>query len=303
MPQTQASPFERVSKILLPLRWLFIGLFLLTGCATTQPTTSMGKPAPHANGANADVAKPTLWIIGDSTVRLNNDTGKGWGEVIDAHFDLDKITIANRAIGGRSSRTFRTDGRWRDILTEAQPGDFVLMQFGHNDPIAPDDPQRPRGTLRGAGNEYVDIIHPQTKLPERVYTYGWYMRQYIREAQQQGMIPIVCSYIPRAPRPGETADPTLSSYGLYAKIVADEENAAFIDLYGMLARAFVALEVQQPHVVKERFYVPGDRDYTHTNADGAKLNAAMVVRGIRALASDQPAGRLKQFLKPGDPDL
>ena len=64
--------------------------------------------------------KPVLYIIGDSTVRNGDGTGKngqvGWGSVIDVYFDTSKIDVRNLAIGGRSSRTFITDGRWDKIL-------------------------------------------------------------------------------------------------------------------------------------------------------------------------------------------
>jgi lysophospholipase L1-like esterase len=83
--------------------------------------------------------------------------------------------VANRAIRGRSSRTFITEGRWDQVLKDANSGDFVLIQFGHNDGIAPDDPQRPRGTLPGTGEETRQITHPQTHQPEVVHTYGWYL--------------------------------------------------------------------------------------------------------------------------------
>ena len=258
-------------------------------------TASQSSAQPSDAGAEEVDERPTLWIIGDSTVRLNGAQGKGWGEVISPYFDTDRLQIKNRAIGGRSSRTFLTEGRWADILEEAKAGDFVLMQFGHNDPIAPDNKDRPRGTIRGTGDEYVDIIHPQTNDPERVFTFGWYMRQYVRYAQMKGMTPIVVSYIPRAPRRGETANPELSSYALWAKEVAEQEDAAFVDLYGRVASEYVKLEAEQPHVVKETMFVEGDRDYTHTSEAGAIFNAERLIEGLRDL--DGTAGELATYLK------
>ena len=77
--------------------------------------------------------KPTLFIIGDSTVRNSTAGQMGWGDPLVAHFDPAKIEIINRAIGGRSSRTFLTEGRWDAVMAHLKPGDFVLIQFGHND--------------------------------------------------------------------------------------------------------------------------------------------------------------------------
>ncbi|USN98689.1 MAG: lysophospholipase [Phycisphaeraceae bacterium] len=241
--------------------------------------------------------KPTLWLIGDSTVNLGQQHGKGWGELIDEHFDLGRLHVDNRAIGARSSRTFRSEGRWAEVLELARPGDYVIIQFGHNDRNKPDDPDRPRGTLRTAGDEFVDIIHPQTGAPERVYSFGWYMRAYVTEALSAGLIPIVCSPVPLAPRPGEPLDEVLGVFAEITGIVAEQEGVAFIDLHGMITERYIGLERAQPRVVKQRYFVKIEDDYTHTNDAGAAFNAGYVVRGIRELTDAQPAARLKGYLR------
>src|SRR5215475_13171897 len=76
---------------------------------------------------------PTLFIVGDSTVKNGTRGQQGWGDPVIALFDKTKIKVENHAIGGRSSRTFQTEGRWDKILAAAKPGDFVLVQMGHND--------------------------------------------------------------------------------------------------------------------------------------------------------------------------
>ena len=102
------------------------------------------------------------------------------------YFDTSKISIRNHAIGGRSSRTFITEGRWDKILNELKKGDYVIMQFGHNDGGPLDDTARARGTIRGIGEESKEIYNPITKKQEVVHTYGWYMRKYIRETKERG---------------------------------------------------------------------------------------------------------------------
>lgn len=250
----------------------------------------------HAQHAAAtDNSKPALWIIGDSTVRNGAGDGVGWGEVIAEHFDTDRIDIQNKAIGGRSSRTYRLEGRWEDVLKNAKPGDFVLMQFGHNDGANPTDPQKPRGSVRGMGDETVVWHHPQLEREETIHTYGWYMKHYVTEAKEAGLVPIVLSYVPRAPRQGETMNTELDDlYGSWSKQVADETGAAFINLYGRVAEEYAEMEAEQPHSVKEKLFVGGDRDYTHTVRAGAELNAKKVVDGIRDLEGD--AGKLADYL-------
>src|SRR3954447_6727740 len=103
----------------------------LCGAQTTQPTS---RPGFRANRVPINPALPTLWIIGDSTVKNGADTGDngqwGWGNPIAAYFDQTKINIQNRALGGTSSRTFWRD-QWPRILPEIKQGDYVIMQFGH----------------------------------------------------------------------------------------------------------------------------------------------------------------------------
>src|SRR5882672_11069037 len=117
--------------------------------------------------------KPVFYIIGDSTVRNGDGTGKnlqwGWGSLIADYFDTTAIDVRNHAIGGRSSRTFITEGRWDKILATLKKGDYVIMQFGHNDGGPLDDTARARGSIRGIGEASKEIYNPITKKQEVVY--------------------------------------------------------------------------------------------------------------------------------------
>ncbi len=154
-----------------------------------------------AEAQESEAPLPTLYLIGDSTVRNGKGTGSngqwGWGEPFADFFDASKIAVVNRAIGGRSSRTFLTEGHWQKILEALKPGDIVIMQFGHNDGGPLDDAARARGSLKGIGDETQEIDNPITKQHEVVHTFGWYMRKYIAEANEKGAMPIVCSPVPR----------------------------------------------------------------------------------------------------------
>src|SRR5213593_1447638 len=99
------------SRILVPCALL--ASLLLIGPAAAQP--------------------PTLFIIGDSTVNNGTKGQQGWGTPLAGLFDPARIKVENRARGGRSSRTFLTEGLWDRVVASLKPGDFVLMQFGHND--------------------------------------------------------------------------------------------------------------------------------------------------------------------------
>src|SRR5262249_35010620 len=138
---------------------------------------------------------PTLFLIGDSTVNNSQNGQLGWGKPIAELFDSSKINVENRARGGRSSRTYWTEGLWDQVRSNLHKGDFVLMQFGHNDGGSLTD-GRGRASLKGTGEDTQTITNNPGKI-ETVHTYGWYMRTYVREAKAQGATPIVLSPIPR----------------------------------------------------------------------------------------------------------
>jgi len=218
--------------------------------------------------------KKRVFIIGDSTVANGNDSIVGWGRELPAYFDTSRVIIINKARGGRSSRTFHTEGLWNEILPQLQKGDFVLMQFGHNDSARP-DAEKFRGSLRGTGDEIQEVTKPDKSL-ETVHTYGWYMKKYIRETQAKGAVPIVFSQIPRNEWPAGKVERVSESYGKWAKEATDQTNAFFIDLNELVARKYEGLGKDS---IKKFF--PGD--HTHTNLSGAKLNARTVTEGIKAL--------------------
>lgn len=233
--------------------------------------------------------RPTLFIVGDSTVKNGTKGQRGWGEELAEHFDLQKIKVDNHAIGGRSSRTFQTEGRWDRVLQAAQAGDFVLIQMGHNDGGSLDDPKRARGTLPGIGEETREIDNPITQKHETVHTYGWYLRKYLADARAKSMTPILVTPIPHVPKE-KLAEPQheKSRHVQYCLEVAAAERCLLIDLNLLVMTKYMGLE---PAEIKSKYF--SEADNTHTSPDGAKLNAACVADGIRKLESCE----LKQFLK------
>ncbi len=262
---------------------VFIGLGLMLPIMNTVEAEvhPANLPAPPLDPSQISrpEGKPVLFIIGDSTVHNSSGEFKGWGDVVWQYFDTNRIEIQNHAKGGRSSRTYRTQGSWSNVLASARKGDFVIMQFGHNDAGPLDDTNRARGTLPGLGDETKEIYNPITRQKEVVHTYGWYIRQYIREAREAGMIPIVCSPVPRVPRrPVELSNIETNQYAFWAHSVAKEENACFVDLYNIVMHKWVGLTPEQ---IKQAYFTTNDN--THTTFAGADLNARAFVEGLREL--------------------
>lgn len=237
-----------------------------------------------------DVRRPTLFLVGDSTV--NNGSGKGdgglwgWGAPIAGYFDAAKIAVQNRARGGRSSRTFFTEGLWAKVLAELNPGDFVLMQFGHNDG-GPLSGPKARASLKGNGDETQEAPIEGSDKTETVHSYGWYLRNYIADAKAKGATPIVLSPIPRNIWKDGKVARAAGSYSRWAAEAAKACGAQFIDLNELVARRY---EAEGAEKVGADYFTAAD--HTHTTAAGARVNAAAVIEGVKTLAGCP----LKDFL-------
>ena len=163
-----------MKRILSLVTLLLVGLFLVQ-CTSNTPQ------------------KPTVYLVGDSTVKNGQGDGVGglwgWGDFIGQFLDSTKVKVENHALGGTSSRTFQALGLWDTVNPKLQKGDYVLIQFGHNDDGPVNDTIRARGTIKGIGNESVEIDNMITGVHETVYSYGWYLRNIVSEVKAKGATP------------------------------------------------------------------------------------------------------------------
>ena len=244
-----------------------------------QPTNETQVSARRENfPANTNL--PSLFFIGDSTVRNGRGRGDGgqwgWGDQIAPYFDTNKINVVNRALGGTTSRTFYRDF-WPRTLALIKPGDFILMQFGTNGGQV-NDASRARGELQGIGDESQDITNQVTKKLETVHTFGWYEMKMVDEARAKGATPMICSLIPRNSwRDGKVARSSTNSAAGWAAEAARAANAPFIDLNEIIARQYDSLGQEK---VNELFVANAG---PHTSLSGAETNALCVVSGLKAL--------------------
>lgn len=224
---------------------------------------------------------PTIFIAGDSTAaRGAGERQQGWGEPFAAYFDTTRINIVNLARGGRSSRTFITEGLWDQLLAQVKAGDTVLIQFGHNDggPIndEPPPPLRARGSLPGLGEETREIDNVLTKQHEVVHTFGWYMRRMIADVKAKGASPIVLSLTVRNRWSGTRIERGSGRFSLWAFDIAKAATVPFLDVTNLAADRLEALG-------EERSTALYPQDATHFNAEGADLHAQVVVAGLKGL--------------------
>jgi lysophospholipase L1-like esterase len=231
----------------------------------------------------ANAALPTLFLIGDSTVRNGRGDGAGgqwgWGDELAPFFDSTKINIVNRAVGGLSSRTFLTQGHWERVLGLLKPGDFVIMQFGHNDNALLNDATRSRGTIPGVGDETEEMDNQITKQHETVHSFGWYLREYIRQTKARGATPIVCSLVPRKIwKDGHVVRGT-DSHADWAKKAASAEGVGFIDLNELIAARYDELGAEAVNALFAD-------EHTHTTLTGAELSARIVAEALKTLSGN-----------------
>ncbi len=250
---------------------VFVSLNLFTGAICGQNVersqTTVVRASPNL---------PTMFVVGDSTANNHANGGLGWGDPFISYFDATKVNVLNRARAGRSSRTFMTEGLWDKVLSDMKAGDFVLIQFGHNDGGMINDASRARGSLPGTGEETQEIDNLLTKNDEVVHTYGWYMRKMIADTKAKGATPIVLSLTVRNIWKDGRVERGSGKFAKWAAEIAKSQNVEFIDLTTIIADKYEQLGQDK---VKELFAT----DHTHTNPTGAELNASLVVSGLKMI--------------------
>lgn len=242
-------------------------------------------------GASRKEGCPVLFTVGDSTVRNQDedpDGQWGWGSVIAELFDLDRITVENCAKAGRSARTYLEEGRWDKVYNALQPGDFVLIQFGHND-AGDIHTGKARAELPGAGDESKVFLMEATKQYNVVYTFGWYLRKFIMDAKEKGAIPVVLSHTPRNMWDNGKIQSNASSFGKWTREAAERAGAYFIDLNKITGDKLQKLGYEKGLKEVMPYFC---KDHTHTSLKGARLNAKSIAEGLQ-----QTDCALKEYLK------
>ncbi len=179
------------------------------------------------------------------------------------------IPVVNDAIGGRSARSFTNEGRFQSIIDAVQPGDFVIIEFGHNDGGSLSSTDNGRTDCGGDGTQ--TCISPTTG--ETVYTFVFYVVQAGKAIQAKGGNVIVSSQTPDNPWEGGSFTYTPSRFVGYAKTAAKTIGAAYVD-HGQ----YVANEFQALGLSKVTSFYPND--HTHTSPDGANVVAAAFVKSV-----------------------
>lgn len=211
----------------------------------------------------------TIYLAGDSTMAQKLPEKRpetGWGEKLGSFFQDGKVTIENRAQNGRSTRTFIEEGRWQAIVEQLQPGDYVFIQFGHND----------------ESKEKVDRYTPPADYRNNLI-------RFITEVRARKGFPVLLTPVMRRrfDRNGVLQD-THGEYPGIVRSVAAEYEIPLIDMHRDSARI---LQLYGPEESRKLFlqlkpnenpnYPKGIEDNTHFNPVGAEVMAGLAVAGIR----------------------
>ena len=241
--------------------------------------------------------KPVVFITGDSTVK-NKDSDKdgmwGWGSQAYTVFDQEKVTCVNVAKAGRSTRSYVREGRWEQVYNTLQPGDFVLLQFGHND-ICPIADAKERGVIPGTADTCHVYKMEKDGRYEVVYSFGWYLRKMIDDCREKGATPILVSLTPRNEWPHGKVERRNDSYGKWYREVVEQTGVDFLDVHNISAdfldRKFASKSEEKSKKAASRYF---NNDHTHTSLAGARMNAQSVAKGLRDINSP-----LAAYLKKG----
>lgn len=226
------------------------------------------------------VTVPTIFLAGDSTVTDQRaEPAASWGQMLPNLFEPD-VAIANHAESGETLKSFVTELRFDKLLSLVKPGDWLLIQFGHNDQKA---------------------NWPQTYADPAI-TYPAWLRTYVAEAKRRGAHPVlVTSPERRNYTPDGKVKRTLAEYGDAARKVASEENIPLLDLQARTVALYEALgEAKAAPLFND-----GGKDRTHHNNPGAwflaRAVAAEIATQVPELATHlKPAAR---HFDAANPDL
>ncbi|WP_348798635.1 rhamnogalacturonan acetylesterase [Flavobacterium adhaerens] len=224
---------------------------------------------------NCLAQKPTIYGIGDSTmankVKPEENPERGWGMLF-PQFLTDKITFDNRAVNGRSSKSFIAEKRWETIYKELKKGDYVFIQFGHND-------QKEKDSAR--------YTNPHT-------TYRYNLIRFVTETREKGATPILFSSVSRRNfNENGVLISTHGDYTLEARLVAQEYNVPFIDMEyfsELLEQSYGPEKSKQLHLHFKAgeipYYKEDKADDTHYSEKGATEIARIVARELKKTNSD-----------------
>ncbi len=227
--------------------------------------------------------KIKIFLAGDSTIAIKepgNYPETGWGMPFVQFWD-SSVTIVNKAKNGRSTKSFMQEGLWKSITDEARGGDYVLVQFGHNDEV------------------------PTKKTATTEKEFESYLVQYVQDTRSRKATPVLLT--PVARRKFDSTGRIVGTHDLYAQIVrnvAKAQNVSLIDLDKKSQQLYQQLGVEASKLLfvhleagQHPNYPDGKKDNTHFSELGARLVAQIVYTDLKSLLPDLADRIVKPAIK------
>jgi lysophospholipase L1-like esterase len=222
----------------------------------------------------------TIFMAGDSTMAIKQPDKRpetGWGEMLGKYFKDGTAKIDNRAMNGRSTKSFISEGRWQAIINDVQKGDYVLIQFGHND------------ESKDKGERYTPLEDYRNNLT-----------RFVEEVRAKGANPVLLTPVMR--RKFDKDGNFVDTHGEYPDIVRDVAKQQKVPLIDMHRKSEAVIKKYGPDGSRKMFlqlqagenanYPKGVEDNTHFNPLGADEMAKLAVEGIR-----ENKIKLRKYLK------
>ncbi len=242
--------------------------------ATRAPVPTVPRdalPFTSESLTNLNPNLPTLFIAGDSTAARGSPVARGWGALLVDYFDTNKVNLSNQGVGGARFNTY-LQSRWDRLLAAVKPGDFVVIEFGHNS-----------GPLPGIGEETQESPGRGGGPASVLHTHGWYLRKFIADVRAKGGIPIVSTITVRNKWVNGKVErlkeqqPGQGAMSDWSRQVAVQEKALLVDHTNIIADHYDQLG--QDEVAK--FF--NGAEYLHPNTTGAIVNTEAFIAGLKAL--------------------
>ncbi|TPX58185.1 hypothetical protein PhCBS80983_g03316 [Powellomyces hirtus] len=204
------------------------------------------------------LAATTLHLAGDSTGATGGSGGTlGWGGFLQDYFYSQTVTVNNAAVAGRSSRTFITEGHWTSLMSKTKPNDVVMIQ--------------------GIGEEFQDTVNGVTDQPERVFSFGHYLRTMVADTRVKGAIPVLVSKtLTKKWNNATNGVARGDQWSEWSLAVSKSEKTAFLDMRQIAADGYDTMGIS----VLDKFF---PIDGTHTSPEGARFNTESIIKAIRCV--------------------
>ncbi len=213
-------------------------------------------------------AQLTVYLAGDSTLAIKTPDRRpetGWGEMLQQYFDPAKVNVDNRALNGRSTKSFIDEGKWKTLIDSVKKGDYVFIQFGHN------DEKKDKPAVYASPDAYkANLVI------------------FIKETREKGATPVLMTPVSRRKFENDVLVKTHGEYPDAVKSVGKAEKVAVIDMesksadvlsrYGREGSTKLFLQLKPGESPN---YPNGVEDNTHFNPKGAGEMAKLAIDGIR----------------------